>query len=252
MAIRKLVSRSGAYLPLYVGDYLRDTQHLSPAEDGVYHRLLMAYWAAGEPLPADDRKLAAVARVPLDDWLGTYKPAMLEFFRPNAKTWHQKRMDCELQLWRELSQHNQAAGRASGRARVQRVFNECSTSVEPPDPDPKKKARDSPPTAELALIGQDRIPYDQIVQLYHQMLPMCPAVKKFTERRRGLLRARWHAGELPDMETWQKYFAYVASSEFLTGRTTPKGDRPPFLADLEWLCREGNYVKVWEGRYHHD
>jgi uncharacterized protein YdaU (DUF1376 family) len=37
----------------YVGDYLRDTSHLSLSEDGAYNRLLDRYYAASTPLPAD-------------------------------------------------------------------------------------------------------------------------------------------------------------------------------------------------------
>lgn len=94
------------------------------------------------------------------------------------------------------------------------------------------------------------VPVAKIVDAYHELLPMCPRVKKLTAAREAQIRARWRSGDLPDVETWREYFAFVAESRFLTGRITPPPGRKLFVADLEWLAREGNYAKVYEGKYH--
>lgn len=49
------------YFELYPGDYLRDTSRLSLLEHGAYLRLLMAYYAEEEPLPADHTDLYTIA-----------------------------------------------------------------------------------------------------------------------------------------------------------------------------------------------
>jgi uncharacterized protein YdaU (DUF1376 family) len=56
------------YIPFYVGDYLRATQHLSTEEHGAYLLLLFSMWANDGVLPFDDRKLARVARLSLSKW----------------------------------------------------------------------------------------------------------------------------------------------------------------------------------------
>jgi len=105
-------------------------------------------------------------------------------------------------------------------------------------------------------------PHEQIVELYHELLPTCPRIREWNETRRGYLRARWREkskrnGTSQGYDTlerglvwWRKFFAYVAESRFLTGGAGGHGDRPPFVADLEWLVRPNNFAKVIEGKYH--
>lgn len=92
-------------------------------------------------------------------------------------------------------------------------------------------------------------PYSRIVTLYHETLPDLPRVEKLTVTRKGFIRQRW-LEDLRQMEHWENYFNYVASSDFLMGRTTPRNGSAPFIADLEWLTRPGNYAKVAEEKYH--
>jgi len=93
----------------------------------------------------------------------------------------------------------------------------------------------------------DRVPYTQIVEIYHQECPDLPKVKVMNKTRKRLLRARWK--EHPDLEFWKKYFKKVQQSDFLCGRVEPRKGRAPFIADFEWLIRPNNFAKVLEGRY---
>lgn len=79
---------------------------------------------------------------------------------------------------------------------------------------------------------------------------MCPQVRKLTSARKTQIEARWRSGDLPDLETWRSYFEFCAESKFLTGTAQPMNGHKPFVADLEWLSREGNYAKVYERKYH--
>jgi len=55
------------YFELYPGDYLRDTTRLTLVEHGAYLRLLMAYYAEEQPLPASHDELFVIT--------GALKPA---------------------------------------------------------------------------------------------------------------------------------------------------------------------------------
>ncbi len=91
-----------------------------------------------------------------------------------------------------------------------------------------------------------KCPHDEIVKLYHEVLPSLPRIKIWTEDRKKHLRARWAEDpKRQDLEWWKKYFEHVAKSSFLTG-TNDRG----WTANLEWLVRQGNFVNVMEGKYH--
>ena len=101
----------------------------------------------------------------------------------------------------------------------------------------------------VPIVGSKLPPYQEIVKLYHEKLPLCPQVKKLTETRKRQIKARWSA-DIPDLDTWDKYFTYVSQSKFLTGQTPPVNGHKLFVADIEWLTKESNFIKVWEGKYH--
>jgi uncharacterized protein YdaU (DUF1376 family) len=55
------------WMPLYVGDYLGDTGHLTTTQHGAYLLLMMHYWRKGE-LPDDDKQLSKITKLPLKVW----------------------------------------------------------------------------------------------------------------------------------------------------------------------------------------
>ena len=95
-----------------------------------------------------------------------------------------------------------------------------------------------------------RIPYQEIVDLYHELLPKNPRIHALTTKRKAQIRARWVDGSLPDLETWRQYFEFVGKSNFLTGMVMPRDGRKPFIANLEWLTNETNFTNVAEKKYH--
>ena len=60
------------FMPLYVGDYLADTTHLTCTEHGAYMLLLMSMWRNGGSLPSDDKSLARHARCTKGQWPVSY------------------------------------------------------------------------------------------------------------------------------------------------------------------------------------
>ncbi|CAG9163850.1 hypothetical protein [Cupriavidus pinatubonensis] len=95
-------------------------------------------------------------------------------------------------------------------------------------------------------------PHQEIIAAYHELLPMCPAIRDWTPARQTHLRARWN--EDPKRQSlgyWRKFFAYIAQSDFLTGKANAgHGRSKAFIASLDWLVKAENFTKIREGRYH--
>ena len=93
-------------------------------------------------------------------------------------------------------------------------------------------------------------PHKDIIDAYHEMLPMCPRIRDWTPSRQTTLRARWNEDKSRQtLGYWKRLFAYVSESQFLTGRISSREGRP-FFASLEWILKPENFAKIREGRYH--
>jgi uncharacterized protein YdaU (DUF1376 family) len=100
------------YMRLYIGDYLADTIHLSRGEHGAYLLLLMAMWRAGGKLPAQDAKLARIAKCTAKEWEGM-RETILAFFQRRGGTLTHKRLARELAIYTDKIVRASKGGKAS-------------------------------------------------------------------------------------------------------------------------------------------
>lgn len=116
-----------------------------------------------------------------------------------------------------------------------------------------RKEGENPPDGGCVLQSKPPVkpncPHQEIINLYHKILPSNPMIRDWTPARAEMLRARWNEdGKRQNLEYWESFFAYVAKSPFLTGRKTGKDGRS-FTPGLDWLVKAENFAKVREGRF---
>lgn len=155
---------------------------------------------------------------------------------------------------REYQREWDRKNRPSGHLRAQRSPTQSDT------------VRHSPPQAEAEAEEDKSIdvanatssagkpanacPHQEIIAAYHRILPELRQVRAWNATRQRLLQARWRESrERQEVGWWEDFFGYVRRCGFLMGRSEGRGGAPPFQADLEWLVRPSNFVKVIEGRY---
>ena len=98
----------------------------------------------------------------------------------------------------------------------------------------------------------DACPHQQIIDLYHELLPTGRQVREWTPARAAALRSRWRENpKRQNLDWWRRFFNHCAKSAFLTGRVTSPG-RKPFEVSLDWLVKSENLAKVVEGAYHEE
>jgi uncharacterized protein YdaU (DUF1376 family) len=99
------------WMPVNVGDWIRDIEHLTPAETGAYFRLIMFYWSNGG-LPKspdgtnDEIAIARITRLDTRSWRRS-RHVLRAMFRDPA-SWTHSRVDTELAKAIEKSRVNSA------------------------------------------------------------------------------------------------------------------------------------------------
>lgn len=82
------------YYERHIGDYLKDTAHLSLLEHGVYGRLLDVYYIREAPISDDQAARLVGARAP--DEVAAVRAVLAEFFVLADGAWHHSRCDREI------------------------------------------------------------------------------------------------------------------------------------------------------------
>jgi len=89
----------------------------------------------------------------------------------------------------------------------------------------------------------NNIPFQGILNLYHEILPELPKVAKLTPKRKSQIRSRWMESEkTQNLDWWKQYFQKVRTKPFYLG-INDRGWR----ADIEYLTRQEPFVKIVEG-----
>lgn len=96
------MSHNLPWFPFYIGDYLKDTQHLNVVEHGMYLKLMLWYYSSGRPIPHEKRYAIADAMgLPADMFGNANTYAMVdallkEYFVRHGAEWSHKRIEAEI------------------------------------------------------------------------------------------------------------------------------------------------------------
>jgi uncharacterized protein YdaU (DUF1376 family) len=101
----------------FIGDYQRDTMHLSFAEDAAYRRLLDVYYATENPLPADPDPLCRIARAFTDAERAAVDSVVRQFFKRDGDVLRNARADREIAEAQPKIKAARENGRKGGRPR---------------------------------------------------------------------------------------------------------------------------------------
>ncbi len=282
-----MTKKVDTWMPLLVDKYLGDTMLLTTEQHGAYLLLLMSMWKKDGRLPDNDQQLAQAARLSLSRWKAT-RPVLIDgaLLRAEDGFIVQKRLSAELsrakahteakaeaglkgaaKRWQkgegsDKPNDGKADGSANGTAMADPSLSQSQTGAPIPTPEAsllpssdeeggEKPAASHPPGPQVDLLGDvPDCPHEAIIAAFHEALPMARRVRDWTPTRAQMLRQRWREDrKRQSLAWWQKFFAYCAESQFLTGRTNSAG-RKPFELGLEWLVKAENFAKVREGAYH--
>lgn len=242
------------YYKHYIGDFQRDTSHLSLTERGAYLALIHHYYATEKPLPSDHNALCRIAGAMSKQERDAVKVAMRFFTKMESGLVHArieaeiekagKRSDTnrEIALEREArrkaerTEHEQSTNRATERA------TNGSTKIAPYQT-PDTNITD----ANASVVGAAApppCPHLEIIGLYNATLPELQQVipERWGGTRAKHLQARWRESpKHQSLKFWESFFNELRNYPFYLG----ENDRG-WRADLGWLVERGNFDKMIE------
>jgi uncharacterized protein YdaU (DUF1376 family) len=119
--------KTDIWLPIYVGDYLADTMHLTTEQHGAYFLLILAYWKNRGKLA--DGRVQGIVKMDKDSWT-INRGIVEEFF--DTKTfpgfWYHKRIEKELQNALIRKQAAENRGKKGMEARWGNKADDSSTN----------------------------------------------------------------------------------------------------------------------------
>jgi len=254
---------------LYAADFYMDTNTWTIYEIGIYTRLLLSQWVNG-PLPNDENRLARASGCSVKAFRSGWGQVKSKFSITEDHKLYNQRLEEVRNEQNEYKEKQSVKGKKSAKIRWGDKVTTVITTVMPmlqPEDQPKCNPSPSPSSSSLTATpiedskeslsesgkndsdengGCPLCPQQEIIKIYHRVLPELPRVKQWPDGLQAILRTRWKENPVRQtLEWWESYFMYIHNSDFLMGRT-----KEAFIADLEWVIRPKNFTKIANGRYH--
>ena len=99
------------HYPFHVGDYAKNTAHLSPTEDLILRRLFDVYYDTEQPIPNETQWVSRRIRFPFDN----IEPMLKEFFELRQNGWNNDRCNAVIAQYLSNSEKNRRNGKLGGR-----------------------------------------------------------------------------------------------------------------------------------------
>jgi uncharacterized protein YdaU (DUF1376 family) len=232
----------------HIGDYRRDTMHLTLLEHGVYRQLLDMYYLNELPIPKETQVVFRRLSARTQDEQNAIETILKEFFKDTTDGWIHTRCDIEITAYHEKAEKNRINGKSGGRPKKTQVVIDGLSDANPSET--QNNLNHEPLTInhiDKPLVGNkvSSCPYQEIVDLFNSTLSCLPAVRQITEKRKKAMNVRWKESEKrQSLEWWQRFFEHINQSDFLTGRNGSWG-----ACCFDWILKQENFVKILEGNY---
>lgn len=123
---------SFAFTPIYSGDYLRDTRHLTPQKHGVYFLLLLHCWDQRGPLPLDEQECAGIANCRSSDEIESLRYILAKYFVRMDDGFYNPRMQKEIERAEAISAERSKAGKKGYQAKAKQLPSKSQASASTP------------------------------------------------------------------------------------------------------------------------
>jgi len=249
-----------------IGNYRRQTGHLTQLEHGIYRSLIDTYYLDENPLCLDKAKLMRSHSVRTVEEKEAFDNILADFFTESPDGYRHEHIEEELEKIYDKSEKARASAKSRWRKEkakkgvettqtdqescericktCERIESECGCdafvvlpSTHNPVPNtsaPKKRA--------IPIC-----PIQKIADLYNETVKFMAQWRVLSDDTKRNISMRWKQHEkFQNIEKWKDLFDYCENNQFLSGQA----DNPrPFKADLNWIVKSANFAKILNGKY---
>lgn len=228
----------------YMGDYARDTKHLTMLQHGAYTLLLDAYYATKKPLPKEENIIFRIVSAQKRSEKESVSLILKEFWELTNEGWINARAAKEISESIEKSENNRKSANKRWNANAMQTHSKRNANAvrraRVPEPEPDKTLKP------LSSDGTDdsKVLLDSAFEIWHRIaaefkLPM--VAKQSQARKKKLLRILKNHGGI---EAWAFACGKIRASAHLQGHN----DRG-WRANFDFMTQESSFIKVTEGVY---
>lgn len=252
---------SFAFLPLYTGDYRRDTQHLSPLKHGVYLLLLFHCWDTRGPLPLDEQEMAGIANCRSSDEIEALRYVVRRFFVQMDDGHYNERMQREIERAEAISTSRSDFGRRGANERMRRLreaqaiakqvlSKSLASDATPTTTTTSTTTTTKPKPSPLASLPADLVVSAEVWQQFREhrkaiRAPMTARAESLLARRLQELVASGENGTKVVEQSIERGWKGLFQTE---GRSVAPGQKPRNKADRLAAINE----EMWKGRKRDD
>jgi hypothetical protein len=225
------MAKDPAFL-FYSSDFLSGVSDLTMEERGQYITLLCLQHQKGHL----SEKLIQIS-------LGNATAdVMAKFKKDGAGLFFSNRLDIEIEkrrLHTEKQRERATKGWEKRRSQIDATANAMALPLE----NENENENENKDVIEIRKGGmgeKQKIPFDEIIEIFNSVCSDLPKVEKITDSRKKLIVARIKEHSLEEIG---KVFNLVKESDFLSGR---KSD---WKASFDWIMNPKNFIKILEGNY---
>lgn len=113
-----------------IGDYAKDTRHLSLLEHGIFNLLIDTYYTNEAPLPSDVTQVARRLGARSQEEIAAVAAVLNDFFTLESDGWHQTRCDQEIALYHANNEKQKANGKKGGRPPKSKISEKNPTETQ--------------------------------------------------------------------------------------------------------------------------
>lgn len=227
----------------------RTIQRMGYVERGLYRELLDECWAEG-CIPDDVSAMAEICGCPEQVMADAWQVLSKCFVLLDGK-WHNEKLDSLRTEQDQIRVKRANAGAKGGKSKLlnekENEANAKQMLASASNCHIEEKRREE----NISSSGDDSeadkwCSLDEVVAVYHDLLPMLPSVRMMNGKRKSLLKTRQREyAKCREADWWHVFFDRASQSRFLTGQS----NNNTWQADFDFLLSPKGFTGVIEGKY---